>query len=72
MTTQAINRSNAQLPVEIEFPEQPARPHDIVFIQPKSRANLPPKSRVTEAFRTLNAKVLVLYQVDDANEPVAP
>lgn len=72
MTTYAINRSEATLPVDIEFPEEPSRSKETVFIQPKSKAVIPPKSRVPAGFLSLNAKDLTLKTVDSLGEPTIP
>jgi hypothetical protein len=69
MTTYVINRSGATLPVEIEFPNDPSRAKEFVFIQTKSKAILPSGSRVTPEYAAVNGKVLTVTTVDGLGEP---
>ena len=71
MTTYVINRSDAMLPVEIEFPDAPLHHKEYIFIQTKSKARLPPGSRVTPPFAALFASDLMISTVDGLDEPIS-
>ena len=71
MTTYVINRSEAMLPVEIEFPNDLSRGKEFVFIQPKSKAVIPTGSWVMPEYAAVNAKDLTVTTVDGLGEPTS-
>ena len=58
MTTTVINREDAQKEVEIFFPS--TNETTSVFIQPQSKAKLPPGSEVPLNFQKLNPRIQVV------------
>ena len=71
MTTYAINRGYGQAAVTVEFPGDTASTYDTVFIQPKSKAKIPPGSRVWPPYLLLNTSVEINV-IDQIGEPTFP
>lgn len=74
MTTYAINSSGGQEAVEIVFPGEPDRKMELIFIQPKSKAKLPPGARIRDGylFENKHVRAKTVDAIGEYVQPVAP